>query len=133
MNANVCNGIKVVKVTVNERRAPKMHYNTMPNGSARPDQRGFNSARAEYYETTRVYVSPTKWTLMEQMESRRAKPSVTFKRLVEAELKEAGYTGKVRYSRYAGCKMCPCSPGFVLETQLDVAHPVDVWLDVDGV
>jgi hypothetical protein len=130
MMKNSCNGVKVSKVHVRERQHPVMQYLSLPNGRSKALVRDYNSARTEYQETTRVYVSPKNQTLGEQMATRRASPSATFKRLVQQELANAGYTGKVRYSRYAGCKMCPCSPGFVLETNLDQDFPVDVWLTV---
>lgn len=39
-------------------------------------------------------------------------------------------TRKLSYSIHAGCGMCPCSPGFILDTQVRVdGQPVDLWLD----
>lgn len=119
---NSIDGVTVLQVQVNDRRMPKKMRGQLVASVGRADMN-------EYYETTRVYVSPKNESLMDQIQSRRQKPSVTFKKLVIAELREAGYNGKVRYSRYAGCKMCPCSPGFVLESSLGDA-PCDVWLTV---
>lgn len=36
----------------------------------------------------------------------------------------------LRFSMYAGCTMCPCSPGFVLDLRWClVGDPVDIWFE----
>lgn len=36
----------------------------------------------------------------------------------------------LKFSKSAGCTMCPCSPGFVLDTTVVYAgEPVDLWLE----
>ena len=122
--------IKIKKISVSERRRPRMHYDTLPNMSARPQQRQYNSDMNEYKSTTRVYVWPEGETLLDNLCNRRSRPFKAYKPLVEQQLRDVGYTGKIRWDQKAGCKMCPCSPGFVLETQLDWANPVDVHITV---
>jgi hypothetical protein len=41
----------------------------------------------------------------------------------------------VRYSRYCGCTMCPCSPGFNINVKgfeaASIYYVVDIWVEVD--
>lgn len=126
------NNIKITEVDVIHRRAPlsKDYYETKRNGSARFMQREWSKDHTEFKSTTRVYVWPKGQNIWENLMARGSEPYKAYKPLVEKELHDAGYTGKIRWDRHAGCKMCPCSPGFVLETQLDYSNPVDVHITV---
>lgn len=122
------NAMKITKVQVHERHYPK--GSSYPNGRNKPAPR---QDIREYHEPTRVYVQPSDYSVMEHLVNRRNRPWKAWKPLVQAELADAGYTGRVRWSQYAGCKMCPCSPGFVIDRVLmdEVTHaPIDVWITV---
>jgi hypothetical protein len=122
--------MKIASIKVNERGYPRPTYIRQPNGSVKLDRRGFNKDHTEYKETTRIYLSYPLESIMDNIINRRSRPWKALKPLIEAELRDAGYTGRVRWSKHAGCKMCPCSPGFVLDTNLDYSAPVDVWVTV---
>lgn len=124
--------ITIKKVSVHTRRHPKMQYVTTHNGGSKALLRDYNKDMNEYNEPTRVYVNPSNYSIMENFLNRTNRPWKLWKPLVEKELKDAGVQGKVRWSQYAGCKMCPCSPGFVLEDAIrDDGRPIDVYITVD--
>lgn len=121
------NTMKIVNVKVHERRRPKVGYNHRGRALIREHQADMR----EHFGPTRVYVRPTTYSVMENLLNRRNRPWKVWKPLVERELRDAGVQGKVRWSQYAGCKMCPCSPGFVLEDAIRLdGTPVDVWITV---
>jgi hypothetical protein len=41
---------------------------------------------------------------------------------------EAAVTGKLSFSRKAGCSMCPCSPGFVVKEGGPRGWALDLWV-----
>ncbi len=58
-------------------------------------------------------------------------PSKVVKEFISPILNEEGIDGPftVRWSRYAGCKMCPCSPGYsVSSNQHYYQRQYHVWL-----
>ena len=124
--------MKITKVHVQTRRLPNhsKYYNVQRNGSAKFDRRAYNSDRTEFQEATRVYLSFPQESILDNLVNRHSRPWSALKPLVEAELREAGYAGRVRWSKHAGCKMCPCSPGFVLDGNLDYSEPLDIWVTV---
>jgi hypothetical protein len=55
-------------------------------------------------------------TILEHLVNRHSEPYKVIKPLVKQWLTENGYTfTKLSFSRKAGCGMCPCSPGFIVE------------------
>lgn len=78
---------------------------------------------------TRIYVTAKDWNLMDDFLDRintGGKQALELHRMIRKDgslarlLASLDITGKARWSRYAGCSSCPCSPGFVIE-------------DIDGV
>jgi len=67
----------------------------------------------------RIYPSVRGETLWENLARRRTSPIREYRKFIPAVLKELGLPPetKVRWSQKAGCSMCPCSPGFIVETQ----------------
>jgi hypothetical protein len=117
--------MKIVKVVVHERKLFEPEY------KRGRQTRSSRMERSEFYEPTRVYVEPTTYSVMENLFNRRNRPWKAYKPLVEAELRNAGVQGKVHWSQYAGCKMCPCSPGFVLEDAIKLDEtPIDIYITV---
>lgn len=125
--------MKIAEVKVRERQHPKMRFWQFPNGRSKPLRRDYNSDCAEYDQTTRVYVWPKNENILENLTNRQNRPYKEYKRLVEKELEDAGYECKVRWSQKAGCKMCPCSPGFVLDKTIygEDNRPVDIHITVE--
>lgn len=120
--------MKISKVQVHERGRPTSTFD-WKGRNVPPSRRDIK----EFYEETRVYVQPENYSIMENLANRRSRPHNVWKPIVQQELKDAGYEGKIRWSQYAGCKMCPCSPGFILETTMrdDVSNdPIDIWITV---
>lgn len=67
------------------------------------------------YSESRVFVDFGE-TLAEHLQNRRNRPYNILKPLVLAALRERGIpVTKVRWNRYAGCSMCACSGGFMVE------------------
>jgi hypothetical protein len=118
---------KIKSVEVIERARPRMEYETYSNGRQKPLQRLYNRQMTEFKQTTRVYVFPSYYSVMENLSGRRERPWQEWKPIIEAELRDAGYKGKVRWNQKAGCS-CGCSPGFILDDNLDREDPVNVYI-----
>jgi len=76
-----------------------------------------SEAGSRPYDPSRVFVDFEGETILDNINNRRARPYTTLKPLVKKALEDAGieYT-KIRWSQHAGCRGCPCSPGFIVET-----------------
>ncbi len=75
---------------------------------------------------TRVYFWPEKETVLENFFiGRHSRPYVEFRKVLPLVLAAVRLSSsqKTRWSSKAGCSMCPCSPGFVLE---DRSNAVDI-------
>ena len=67
-------------------------------------------------------------TVIEHLENRRSRPYNQLRPVIAAVLREQGIRfEKLRYSRYAGCSMCPCSGGFIIVNG-DIGK--DYWVSV---
>lgn len=75
----------------------------------------------------RIYVNPEGETLRENMRNRRERPYSIYKKEVLPQLfRVLGITPpKVSWSQKAGCRMCPCSPGFIVPNY-DVPYDIHV-------
>lgn len=68
------------------------------------------------FDPSRVYVDFKGETILDNLNNRVARPYTTLKPLVKKALEEAEIPfTKIRWSQSAGCRMCPCSPGFIIE------------------
>jgi hypothetical protein len=79
---------------------------------------------AKWNAKARIYFWPEGETLMENLQNRRQRPYTAYRKLlpeVWARLQQQGDISatdplpRVSWSRYAGCSMCPCSPGFIVQ------------------
>lgn len=72
------------------------------------------------------------WT---HLANRRSRDYTTLKPLIAAKLTEMGIEfTKIRWNRYAGCSMCPCSGGFMIErTDKYGSIGVDYWAKVETI
>lgn len=97
------NNIQLLKCSVHER--------AMPKGYKARDVKEYNSK-------PRIYVHPAGESIMENFANRRSRPSKLYRQLAVAPaLKALGLPAdtKVTWSQFAGCTMCPCSPGFIVQ------------------
>ena len=83
-------------------------------------KRGYawNVGYREYNRKPRVFVSPTGEGVWENLQNRRNRPVSEFRRAAYLAIAQLGYTKsdvKLRWDIHAGCAMCPCSGGFVME------------------
>lgn len=79
------------------------------------------------YDESRVFIDFEGETVLDNLNNRVARPYTTLKPIVIAKLNEEGIEfTKIRWSKKAGCRMCPCSPGFIIEGH----HGKDFWLTV---
>lgn len=105
------------------------HYPEPTPGS----RRGRSQRLREYNAMPRVYFTHAAESVLENLANRTSRPIAGYRRLIPDVLRmmslPAG-TGH-RWSRNAGCSMCPCSPGFILD---GVPHPsrFDLWVEVAG-
>lgn len=76
---------------------------------------------------TRVYVHPEGENIIENLMNRRSRPYKLYRPLVEKALrhKKIDWT-KLKWSQKAGCTMCPCSPGFIVEG----SRGLDIWVTI---
>ena len=116
--------MKISKVQVITRGRPTATF-TSSGRCIPPTQREWN----EFKQPTRVYIEHPEETIVDNLQNRRDRPWRDYKPLVQKELRDAGIEGKVRWSQHAGCTMCPCSPGFILDTTIfDDGDPVNIYI-----
>lgn len=70
-----------------------------------------------YTKKPRLYVDVEGEGFWEAFGNRTSRPSTLYRTVVREALERIGVPAdaKVRWDRNAGCSMCPCSPGFVVE------------------
>ena len=82
----------------------------------------------EYHATPRIYIFPKGESILDNFFfGRHNRPFKMYReRILPTVFERVGWPAdtKVRWSPKAGCKMCPCSPGFVV-TQPTVKDPWD--------
>ena len=69
------------------------------------------------YKHSRLYFFHERETLGENLFNRRHRSHREYRKLLPEVLERAGLPAntKAKWSQYAGCSMCPCSPGFILD------------------
>ncbi len=106
---------------------------TMMILNVRRRPRRMRSWERGYHAKTRVYAFTAGQTILENLFARGTEPHREYRKLFtgHAALEEfAAHSPK--WSRHAGCSMCPCSPGFILnDCLLTEKHvPYDIFIDV---
>lgn len=97
--------------------------------------RKYNDGRGRSYwpnAKSRVFVDfgEDVWT---HLANRRSRDYNTLRPLVAAKLTEQGVKfDKLRWDRYAGCSMCPCSGGFIIEGPWE-SRGIDYWAKVETI
>jgi len=77
---------------------------------------------------TRVYVSPSQnESVMDHLINRHNRPWQDWKPVVRQALLDHGIEPKtISWNCHAGCTMCPCSGGFIL----DRYYGPDIWITI---
>ncbi len=80
-------------------------------------------------QKSRVYFFPENETVLENLlQGRHNRPFREYRKLLPFVLRHLGQdTPKASWSSKAGCSMCPCSPGFILDT---TALGIDIFVTV---
>lgn len=93
---------------------------------------------SEYTQAPRMYVSVADETILDNLANRKRRPYNVYKTLIHSSaISSVLDLSKLSWSQHAGCKMCACSPGFVLNYQnLEIEDKAftrfDVWVTLDG-
>lgn len=93
--------------------------------------KAYNEIQKDRYKKTRIYVHPKGESVMENLFNRHTRPYTLYKKeVLPAVLERMGLPKetKVRWSQHAGCS-CPCSPGFVCDSDFGRTVFVDVNVD----
>lgn len=100
-----------MKITSIKVCARKLTRNTR---TGNPDFRSYD-------KKPRVYVSPDKETVLENLFNRHSRPTTEYKNTVQDRVFDAMGLDKkdhtLSWSQYAGCS-CPCSPGFIIKSKV---------------
>jgi len=101
--------------------------------SAHRDWRGYTQA-------PRIYVSVGEFDVAEHLVNRRRRPYTEFRKFIQGvvwpSLNWESTAPKLGWRQNAGCTMCPCSPGFVVQeprlwTPIQEIGPYfDAWLTI---
>jgi hypothetical protein len=86
---------------------------------------------------TRIYFRIEDETVMENFVNRRTRPYNEYRKLIPQALKQLGLSPeqisnmKFSWSKKAGCTMCPCSPGFIVEVGYnEKLNGNNVWVTI---
>lgn len=77
----------------------------------------------------RMYFWPKNESVMENFANRHNRPVDEYRKLIPDVLKqvfEVPQTYRARWNRFAGCRMCPCSPGFVVSGLTGTEYDIHV-------
>ena len=109
------------RLSLNKLEVPfkSIHNNSMKikNVSTSENYReGYGVRAYSQFRKPKIYFNPEKETILENLENRRSRPYKEWQKLIPEALKRAGIPDpgyKWKWDPKAGCRMCPCSPGFV--------------------
>ena len=93
---------------------------------------------SEYTQAPRLYVSVADETILDNLANRTRRPYNVYKTLIHSSgIASVLDLSKLSWSKNAGCTMCPCSPGFVLQSQVVEAggkthRYFDVWVTLEN-
>jgi len=121
-----------------ERRRPDWPY-----GDKYYRQSDWKRDNRNYREEPRMYVSAdVSESIVENLANRTRRPYTIWKKQIPVALAGLGISLNLegmRWSKNAGCTLCPCSPGFVIPQQEIGVRPgnapvkhFDVWVTLKG-
>ena len=83
---------------------------------------GQHAQARERNKAMRLYINLEQpETIMENLMNRTSRPYKEWKKMVIPALQNMGFTDEdldgiqIKWSQKAGCTMCPCSPGFIIQ------------------
>ncbi len=94
---------------------------------------------SSFVSAPRIYVQVGDFNLLENLENRRRRPYTEFRKYIERvvwpTLGWQDTAPKLGWRQNAGCSMCPCSPGFVVQVEgwqpvESIGARFDMWLDI---
>lgn len=90
---------------------------------------------SEITKKGRVYVSDDRaFNLAEDLSNRTRRPQAILRAAAIDGLARIGIVDvKLKWSQYAGCSMCPCSPGFIIDSTDKSLQGIDLWVTVPGI
>lgn len=86
------------------------------------------------YSPSRVFIDIKGETVWEHLSNRYSRDYNAIKPLLAAKLNELGIEfTKLSWNRYAGCSMCACSGGFMIETGKPRGSQlgIDYWASIE--
>lgn len=98
---------------------------------------GYRMGSRDGFKSPRMYVSVSDESVLDNLANRKRRPYNVYKTLIHSSgISSVLNLGDLRWSQYAGCT-CPCSPGFVLPSQLleiegNSYYYFDVWVTLLG-
>lgn len=94
---------------------------------------------SSYVSAPRIYVQVGDFNVLEDLRNRRRRPYTEFRKFIErAVWPTLGWqetAPKIGWRQNAGCSMCPCSPGFVVQSEHwrpveSIGEHFDMWLTI---
>ena len=94
---------------------------------------------SQHASAARVYVRVGDFNVLEDLQNRRRRPYTEFRKFIEGVVWPAlGWQDtapKLGWRQNAGCSMCPCSPGFVVQAThwvpIEAIGPYfDIWVTI---
>lgn len=82
---------------------------------------------------TRIFFWPEGESIFEQLTTRHIRPSTQWKKMIPTVCEKLGVDASkvnAHWSSKAGCSMCPCSPGFVIDGWVDGIGGHDIHVKV---
>lgn len=102
-------------------------------------ERNYRGGRwSEFSQAPRMYISVADESIMDNLANRKRRPYNVYKTLIHSSaLSSVLDLSKLSWSQKAGCTMCACSPGFILNHQsISVEGTLftrfDIWVKLDN-
>jgi len=112
--------LKLIKVKVNNHNMSS--YDDMP----------YSTNYVLSAQWGRIYFEYTKETVLDNLVNRHFRPWIEMRKLLPEILSQVPDIDpnkiKIHKSIHAGCRMCPCSPGFIMAGE----KRYDIWATVEG-
>lgn len=103
-----------------------------------PRRWGSSIRASEHYAAPRMYVTVSDETVFENIANRKRRPYNIYKTLIHSSgISDVLDVTSLRWSQKAGCTLCPCSPGFILNSQTllindETVRYFDVWVTLES-